>query len=82
MLTMTTDQIAAYALVRCTKAEQAKIFRQLKHATGGCCPNCDNVDAATLEDNGAAWAELTYLCVACGHRWDAAEVTIDLPRCG
>ena len=29
-----------------------------------------------------AWAELTYLCVACGHQWDAAEVTIDLPRCG
>ncbi len=25
-------------------------------------------------------AELTYLCVACGHQWDAAEVTIDLPR--
>lgn len=79
MQTMTTEQIAALSILYGTKSEQTKIFKQIKHATGSCCPNCSNDDAASLEDNGARWEDLTYLCVKCGHQWDAAEVTIDLP---
>lgn len=78
-MTFTTDQIAALSLVYGTEAEQKEIARQLEVACGDRCPACGNTDRSQLEDNGAHWSDLTYLCLGCEHQWDAAEVTVRLP---
>ena len=49
-------------------SEQA---RRNRIAKGEECPNCD--DTTSIEDNGCTGDDLTYLCTACAHQWDAVN---------
>ena len=75
---MDTDAIWAIALLYGTPAEREDIRRRLDQAAGRECPSCGR--AGDIEDNGAAGDELGFLCVRCGHQWDAADIEVELPE--
>jgi len=43
-------------------------------AHGDACPNC--LESKNIEDNGCNGSALTYLCVDCGHQWDADDYEV------
>ena len=45
--------------------------RELRQiADGQRCPECDNRERSTIEDNGEKGSRLSYCCTKCGEQWD------------
>lgn len=70
---MDTDTIFARALIYGTPADVERVKTELRHFHGQECPECASPDGLQENSSGAS-----YLCTACGHQWDAAEVEVTL----